>query len=349
VSKSFAGVRAVDAVSFAIDAGEFFALLGPSGCGKTTTLRLLAGFERPDSGEIHLGGRRIDPAPPYERDLGMVFQNYALFPHLSVERNVAFGLEQRRVARPDITRRVGRALEMVRLPATTFGARKPAELSGGQKQRVALARALVLEPKVLLLDEPLGALDFELRREMQRELKALHRDLGTTFVFVTHDQEEALMLSDRVAVMHRARIAELGTPAALYDMPRTRFVAAFLGGANFLAGRVAAQEGSTLRVATADGEIVVATSSVTNPLLGAELTLAVRPEKLRLAAAALPNRLTATLRESFFRGDSTRLLCALASGAEIVALARDGVSARAGDRIELGFDVQDVFIVEERE
>ena len=210
-------------VSFEIQRGEFFSMLGPSGCGKTTTLRLLAGFEQPDEdgGEVRLLGEVVNKKRPYERKIAMVFQSYALFPHLSVQRNVAFGLEQRKMPKAEIGDRVRKALEMVRLKPDTFARRMPGQLSGGQRQRVALARALVLEPDILLLDEPLGAIDLKLRKEMQLELKALNKQLGTTFVYVTHDQEEALTMSDRIAVMDNARVAQLGTPAEIYENPRT--------------------------------------------------------------------------------------------------------------------------------
>jgi spermidine/putrescine transport system ATP-binding protein len=239
VSKTFGDVKAVNDVSFEILRGEFFSMLGPSGCGKTTTLRLLAGFEQPDDdgGEVRLLGEVVNRKRPYERKVAMVFQNYALFPHLSVQRNVAFGLEQRRMPKPEIADRVQHALQMVRLKPDVFARRMPAQLSGGQRQRVALARALVLEPAILLLDEPLGAIDLKLRKEMQLELKALNKELGTTFVYVTHDQEEALTMSDRIAVMDNARVAQLGTPAEIYENPRTAFVAKFIGESNFFEGR----------------------------------------------------------------------------------------------------------------
>jgi spermidine/putrescine transport system ATP-binding protein len=245
VSKSFGDVKAVNAVSFEIQRGEFFSLLGPSGCGKTTTLRLLAGFEQPDEdgGEVRLLGQVVNQRRPYERRVAMVFQNYALFPHLSVERNIAFGLEQRKTPKPEMAERVGRALEMVRLKPDVFARRMPAQLSGGQRQRVALARALVLEPDILLLDEPLGAIDLKLRKEMQLELKALNKELGTTFVYVTHDQEEALTMSDRIAVMDNARVAQLGTPAEIYENPRTAFVAKFIGESNFFEGKAWRRDG----------------------------------------------------------------------------------------------------------
>lgn len=235
VSKTFYAVRAVRDVSFDIRRGEFFSLLGPSGCGKTTTLRLLAGLETPDpGGQIFISGERAESKRPYQRRLGMVFQNYALFPHLSVERNVSFGLERHRVPVSEIPGRVTRALELVRLDPGEFARRRPAELSGGQRQRVALARALVLEPDMLLLDEPLGAIDLKLRKTMQLELRELNRSLGVTFVYVTHDQDEALTMSDRIAVMDRGRVVQLGTPAEVYERPQNRFVATFIGESNLI-------------------------------------------------------------------------------------------------------------------
>jgi len=238
VSKSFGAVRAVDGVSLAIARGEFFALLGPSGCGKTTTLRLIAGLETPDAGDLRLLGELANARRPWQRPVAMVFQHYALFPHLTVERNVAFGLVERHVPANETARRAARALELVRLDPAEYARRRPAELSGGQRQRVALARALVLEPAILLLDEPLGALDLQLRKEMQLELKSLNRSLGITFVFVTHDQQEALAMSDRIAVMDHARVAQTGTPAEIYERPRTAFVARFIGECNLLERRV---------------------------------------------------------------------------------------------------------------
>jgi putative spermidine/putrescine transport system ATP-binding protein len=236
VSKRFGTHTAVDDLSLEIGRGEFFSLLGPSGCGKTTTLRLLAGLEAPDAGEILIDGKPVQGLPAWERPLSMVFQSYALFPHMSVAANVAFGLEQRKRPKQEIAERVRKALAQVRLPPETFADRSPAQLSGGQRQRVALARALVVEPTILLLDEPLGALDLQLRKEMQLELRALNRELGITFVYVTHDQEEALTLSDRIAVMDQAKIAQVGTPAEIYEGPRTEFVARFVGEVNILDG-----------------------------------------------------------------------------------------------------------------
>jgi ABC-type Fe3+/spermidine/putrescine transport system ATPase subunit len=232
VSKSYDDVLAVDGVDLAVRHGEFLCLLGPSGCGKTTTLRLIAGFERPDAGEILIGGSDVRRLPPYKRDVNTVFQSYALFPHLSVLENVAYGLKQRKLGRASRRKRARELLELVRLPEVAD--RKPRQLSGGQQQRVALARALANGPRVLLLDEPLGALDLKLRKEMQVFLKRLQQELGVTFVHVTHDQEEALALSDRVAVMNRGRIEQLGSPLEVYDAPVTRFVADFIGETNFV-------------------------------------------------------------------------------------------------------------------
>jgi ABC-type Fe3+/spermidine/putrescine transport system ATPase subunit len=232
VTKRFGSTAAVDGVDLEVHPGEFLSLLGPSGCGKTTTLRLVAGFERPDEGEVRIGGRDVARLPPYKRDVNTVFQSYALFPHLTVLENVAYGLKQRRLGRSERRARASEMLELVRLGG--FEARKPRQLSGGQQQRVALARALVMHPRVLLLDEPLGALDLRVRKQLQIELKRIQKEVGITFVYVTHDQEEALAMSDRVAVMNGGRIEQLGTPREIYDHPTTEFVAAFIGDTNFV-------------------------------------------------------------------------------------------------------------------
>ena len=297
VSKRFGAVRAVDSVSFDIEEGEFLSLLGPSGCGKTTTLRLLAGLETPDAGEIVIDGTSALGRPPHSRQLGMVFQSYALFPHLTVARNVAFGLERHRVPAAEIPGRVADALRLVRLEPEGFGHRRPAELSGGQRQRVALARALVLRPRMLLLDEPLAAVDAKLRRAMQLELRELNRRLGTTFVYVTHDQDEALTMSDRIAVMDGGRLVQLGSPASVYESPRTRFVASFIGEMNLFDG------------------------------------VAVRPERTLIAAtredlpAGAPMH-AGTIRDVLYQGEMLRVIVATASGADsIVALKNDGTGA----------------------
>jgi ABC-type Fe3+/spermidine/putrescine transport system ATPase subunit len=271
VTKTFDGkVVAVDGVTLDIKAGEFFSLLGPSGCGKTTSLRMIAGFEMPDAGRVHVGGQDITDVPVHRRDMGMVFQSYALFPHRTVAENVAFGLRMRDVPKSEIAKRVAAALAQVAL--TGFEERRPSQLSGGQQQRVALARALVIEPRVLLCDEPLGALDRKLRQQMQFELKELQRRLGVTLVFVTHDQEEALAMSDRIAVMNKGRVEQVGAPTEIYERPRTRFVADFIGEINLLDDA---------------------------PRPGA-----LRPEKIRLVPAA-EARLKGTIETANFLGGAT--------------------------------------------
>ena len=270
VTKRFGAHTAVDDLSLEIKPGEFLSLLGPSGCGKTTTLRMLAGFEEPDAGTITISGQSVVGVPPYRRDVNTVFQQYALFPHMSVAQNVAYGLRQRGVDKRETAKRVGETLEMVKM--TALAARKPAQMSGGQQQRVALARALVNRPSVLLLDEPLAALDRKLRQEMQVELKLLQREVGITFVFVTHDQEEAMSMSDRIAVMLDGRIEQLGDPDAIYEQPVSAFVAGFIGQNNFWSGT------ATNGIADCDGGVTVA-----SPLSGA-VRVAVRPEAISLAA-----------------------------------------------------------------
>jgi spermidine/putrescine transport system ATP-binding protein len=280
LEKRFREVRAVDGVTLDVQAGEFFSLLGPSGCGKTTTLRMIGGFELPTGGRILLRGSDVTHEPPDKRPVNMVFQNYALFPHLDVGDNVAFGLRRRHVAKSDIQRRVGEALELVNL--TGYERRKPNQLSGGQQQRVALARALVNEPNVLLLDEPLGALDLKLRRRLQVELKRIQAEVGITFVYVTHDQEEALTMSDRIAVMHAGKVEQLGTPEALYERPATRFVADFIGTTNLLRGEVVGAGGSVTDVRLDSGEICRVGHGA-GPI-GAAIDVSLRPESIRLCS-----------------------------------------------------------------
>ena len=315
VTKTFDGrVMAVDGVTLDIAAGEFFSLLGPSGCGKTTSLRMIAGFEHPDSGRVHVGGRDITDLPVHRRDMGMVFQSYALFPHRTVAENVAFGLRMREVPKPDIERRVAAALAQVAL--TGFETRKPGQLSGGQQQRVALARALVVEPPVLLCDEPLGALDRKLRQQMQFELKELQKRLGVTLVFVTHDQEEALAMSDRIAVMNGGRVEQVGTPSEIYERPRTRFVADFIGEINIL------EEGGALR--------------------------ALRPEKIRLVAAE-GARLSGTVETSNYLGGSTLLRVRPTTGPSMLVRethAGERASRAPGDAVGLAWNDGDAVALE---
>lgn len=278
VTKSFGEIIAVSQVSLQILLGEFFTLLGPSGCGKTTTLRLIAGFEEPSQGRITITGQDVTEEPAYRRNVNMVFQHYALFPHMNVEENVGYGLRQKRVLSTEIVRRVREALELVQLEGLEN--RRPHQLSGGQQQRVALARALINRPAVLLLDEPLGALDLKLRKEMQMELKSLQKMVGITFIYVTHDQEEALTMSDRIAVMHAGRIEQLGAPQEIYELPQTPFVADFIGLSNFIRGEVVDAQGRlNLRVSP---EIVLPLPVQTGLHIGQRSTVAIRPEKIGL-------------------------------------------------------------------
>ncbi len=281
VVKRFGDIAAVDHVSLEIRDGEFFSLLGPSGCGKTTTLRMIAGFEYPSSGSIVIHGREMATIPPHRRPVNTVFQSYALFPHLTVAQNVAFGLEMQRRPKDEIAARVREALEQVRLSG--FADRRPRQLSGGQQQRVALARALINQPEVLLLDEPLGALDQKLRKELQIELKSLQRRVGITFVFVTHDQEEALTMSDRIAVMSQGKVLQIGSPTEIYERPTCRFVADFIGETNFIAGKVIENGANAATIETPDG--LRLRGLTPRPVrVGEPAVLSIRPEKALLLA-----------------------------------------------------------------
>ncbi|MDR6755384.1 spermidine/putrescine transport system ATP-binding protein [Mycoplana sp. BE70] len=284
VTKRFGAVTAAEGLNLAIFQGEFLSFLGPSGCGKTTALRMLAGFEQASEGDVLIDGKVVNGVPPYQRPVNMVFQQYALFPHMDVARNVAYGLNQRRprLAKADVAAKVARALDMVRL--TGFTDRRIWEMSGGQQQRVALARAIVNEPKILLLDEPMAALDKKLRHDMQIELKSLQRELGITFVLVTHDQEEALSMSDRVCIMHQGRIAQIGTPEELYDQPQNRYVADFIGRSNFIAAHAVGRDGERLLAEGPGGLRFVARTSAMAAGNGERaVTLSLRPEEIRVA------------------------------------------------------------------
>jgi spermidine/putrescine transport system ATP-binding protein len=272
--------KAVDDVSLEIADGEFFALLGPSGCGKTTTLRMIAGFEEPTYGEILLRGQQMQHVPPFHRPVNTVFQDYALFPHMTVLQNIMFGLEMEGVNRKEATQRATEALDLVRLP--NVGGRKPRQLSGGQQQRVALARALVKRPAVLLLDEPLGALDLKLRKAMQFELKSMQQQLGITFIYVTHDQEEALTMADRIAVMDRGKVLQIGTPEEIYETPTTQFVADFIGETNFLKGQLVTIEGEIGTVKLDEQTTVCATIGIPNLTAPTDVVVGIRPEKISL-------------------------------------------------------------------
>ena len=297
-------VTAVKDVTMQIGDGEFFSMLGPSGCGKTTSLRMIAGFELPSRGEIYIHGRAMGQTPPFQRPVNTVFQSYALFPHMTIGENVAFGLQMDRAPKSEIARRVKEALAMVRLPG--YENRRPKQLSGGQQQRVALARALVKRPEVLLLDEPLGALDLKLRKEMQLELKTLQREVGITFVFVTHDQEEALTMSDRIAVMSGGEALQVGAPDEIYEQPNCRFVADFIGETNFLTGQVVAQDGTTATVILSGGQTVLAQGEHELPP-GATITVAVRPEKMKLGETGdTLNRLAGRVASVVYIGTDTQ-------------------------------------------
>lgn len=320
VSRHFDQVRAVDNVSLEIRDGEFFSMLGPSGSGKTTCLRLIAGFEQPSSGQIFLHGTEVSALPPYERDVNTVFQDYALFPHMTVAENVGYGLMIRRVPSSERARRAQEALELVRLPQ--MGKRKPSQLSGGQRQRIALARALVNRPRVLLLDEPLGALDLKLRQEMQIELKEIQKQVGITFIFVTHDQEEALTMSDRVAVFNAGHIEQMGTPAEVYEHPASAFVAGFVGTSNLVR------------------------SDVAQKITGKAETFSIRPEKIRMAEPGTPvqpgwTALEGTVSEVVYLGMFTRYVVALESGGELTVVRQNldetsmDVLAAQGKRVQL--------------
>ena len=347
VGKAYGDVVALHDVSLDVRPGEFLTLLGPSGCGKTTLLRLLAGFETPDAGRILISGEDVAGWPPYRRPVNTVFQHYALFPHRTVAGNVAFGLEDCGIPPSEIAARVSRALEMVRL--TGLGERRIDQLSGGQKQRVALARAVVLEPDVLLLDEPMAALDFKLRKEMQVEVKNLQERLGTTFVFVTHDQEEALIMSDRIALMNEGRIEQLDRTEALYERPRTRFAADFLGVKNILEGTVLAvadglaalrtRGGLELRAAAGDGYRE-----------GAAVWVAVRAERMRLGGGTEgDNALAGTLDDEIYLGDRTEWRVKLGEELVTVAEAASVVSERhRGERVTVSFPPAAVLRLDER-
>jgi spermidine/putrescine transport system ATP-binding protein len=324
------GVAAVEQVDLSIAEGEFFSLLGPSGCGKTTTLRMIAGFEEPTDGRILLHGRDVVGVPPYRRDVNMVFQHYALFPHMSVFDNVAFGLRRKKAPADEIKRRVGEMLELVELAGKED--RRPQQLSGGQQQRVALARALVNRPRALLLDEPLGALDLKLRQAMQLELKRIQREVGITFVYVTHDQGEALTMSDRLAVMNRGRIEQLGKPRELYEHPATRFVAGFIGTSNIFTGRIDRREGDLGVVELGPDERVLVPVGTT-VRAGAEVDVAVRPEKISLlepdAATAIPPdccRVRGRVTEVVYLGTSTSYNLTATGGTTVTVFRQNATS-----------------------
>jgi spermidine/putrescine transport system ATP-binding protein len=356
VTKQFGSIKAVNDLSLGIRDGEFFSLLGPSGCGKTTTLRMIAGFEQPSEGEIYIHGQPVAGIPPYKRPVNTVFQSYALFPHMSVAENVAFGLEMKKVAKAEIAERVVEALQLVQLPQMSD--RRPRQLSGGQQQRVALARALVNKPEVLLLDEPLGALDLKLRKAMQLELKQIQSEVGITFIYVTHDQEEALTMSDRIAVMSDGLVQQVGSPRDIYEHPANRFVADFIGETNFIDGTVVGiDELTTLAVGNAR---VQGTADGRSLRQGQKATLAVRPEKISLYA---PNEapsgngksqvsLIGKVQEAIYIGTDTRYHIHLADEASIFVRvqnlgARYDRTFQVGDRVAVQWNAENAQVLTE--
>jgi spermidine/putrescine transport system ATP-binding protein len=350
VTKEFGKVAVVSEVSLSIRSGELITLLGPSGCGKTTLLRMISGLETPTRGRILLAGQDVTHLPPYRRDVNQVFQSYALFPHLSVKENIRFGLRMKKVARREADERVREVLEMVSLGG--LEERKPGQLSGGQRQRVALARALVCRPKVLLLDEPLSALDAKLRRAMQVELKQLQQQLGITFIFVTHDQEEALALSDRIAVIHEGRVEQLGDASEIYHRPRTPFVASFIGHANILEVDVVAREGARATVRLSAGlELTVLADGLSAAARRA--LISVRPEKIliRKERQGTTNGFEAEVAQEIFMGAMDQLLLRTASGLELWAVvANESAGEDAvhkGDRVFCHLHLDDIVVIQE--
>jgi len=349
VSKRFGSHEALKDASFAINTGEFMTFLGPSGCGKTTCLRLISGFDTPSSGRIFIDGKDVTFDPPYRRDVNQVFQNYALFPHLTIYENIAFGLRMKRVAPADITHRVQRVLEMTALG--DFVNRKPAQLSGGQRQRVALARAIICEPKVLLLDEPLSALDAQLRTQMRVELKQLQKKLGITFIYVTHDQEEALTMSDRVAVINAGRVEQIGTVSEIYYKPATRFVASFIGDTNIVEAQILTSDSSMLRCRLAGGLELDVRRQESHA--SAKLLLSLRPEKIRLHRIDPRgvNSFSCQVAMEIFKGAVDELTLTVQGNLQLGAiLANDGNAGtdfHEGDQVFASIQPEDIHIVAE--
>ena len=352
LTKEFKETVAVDDISLTIEEGEFFSLLGPSGCGKTTTLRMIGGFEDPSSGRVFLGEQEVTGLPPYKRNVNTVFQSYALFPHLTVFENVAYGLKRKNVNKSEIGTRVNDMLKLVDLEG--YGNRRESQLSGGQQQRVALARALVNRPGVLLLDEPLGALDLKLRKQMQLELKRIQSEVGITFVYVTHDQEEAMTMSDRLAVMNRGRFEQIGRPQAVYELPATGFVAGFLGASNLLDGEVERVEGPVAEVRLAAGG-TVALPVERLPVERGKVSVGVRPEKIEIRPNGVPdadataNSIDATVMISTYTGVSTSYECRTKDGAKVVVyvqnLGTDSEALGGGAAVRLRWDPEHTFAV----
>jgi spermidine/putrescine transport system ATP-binding protein len=353
VSKLFGDAAAVDDLSLDIAEGEFFSLLGPSGCGKTTTLRMIGGFEEPSSGTVYLGGRDVTDLPPYRRDVNTVFQSYALFPHLDVYENVAFGLHRKKVDKKDIADRVREVMNLVDLMG--FERRKPSQMSGGQQQRVALARALVNKPKVLLLDEPLGALDLKLRKQMQLELKRIQQEVGITFIYVTHDQEEAMTMSDRFAVMRHGKIEQIGAPEEVYESPATEFVAGFLGASNLLNGDLRETVNGLTSIKLDTGEVVQAKTDRIERDLGPSVRVGVRPEKITIMPddgnpGSNRNSITGLLRMSTYIGVNYQFKVDGPDGTELTVYVQNlgaaGSQPSPGQQVRLEWLPEHTFVVE---
>jgi spermidine/putrescine transport system ATP-binding protein len=342
VTKRFGAMTAVDAINLDVPRGHFVTFLGPSGCGKTTTLRMIGGFEFPDSGEISICGEVMGNRPPHQRDTSMVFQSYALFPHMSVAGNIGFGLRERKVPKRQVAEQVQEMLALVELP--THGSHKPRQLSGGQQQRVALARSLVVEPTVLLLDEPLGALDLKLRRQMQIELKHIQQRVGITFIYVTHDQEEALTMSDTIVVMNAGRVEQEGSAEEIFERPKTRFVASFMG-AQMLEAQVVDGDSTSTRLRIGSGEVTVPGAVARS----GQVAVVIRPEKVRLDA---PDGMPATVRDCVYKGAVMSYRLALEDGTELTAdVAHDNPAHRhsTGETVSVGLRPEDLVIIPDNE
>lgn len=343
VTKSFKDVDAVKDLTLNIKQGEFLTLLGPSGCGKTTTLRMIAGFEKPTSGTIKINGEVVNNIEPYHREINTVFQNYSLFPHMTIFNNIAFGLKMKKVPKDEIKNRVMRVLQMVQLEK--YAERKPNQLSGGQQQRIAIARAIVNNPKVLLLDEPLGALDLKLRKQMQLELKHLQQSLGITFIYVTHDQEEALTMSDRIVVMNHGCIEQKDLPKAIYEQPKTLFVANFIGDTNILKGMVTAQKDGVTTIQI--GEDILHTPDNQAVSTGDHIHLSIRPEKIKLMDHKEPNTLQVKIKEFIYIGSVTKVVTELTDGQRIVLHNINNIDFRENETAYITWDTSNSIVYQQ--